>query len=515
MPEKNDEKDSMHWADKFAEEIIARRPEKKEYVVESGITPSGIVHAGNFREIITQDLVFKALKEKGVKARYQYFWDDYDRFRKVPAGVPKEWEQYIGLPVNKTPDPEGCHASYAEHYESLVIDEMKMLGINVTFKFASKEYEKGTFTELIRKALENKEKIKKILDKFRKESLEEDWFPARVYCEKCGKDTTRGKYEGGYVVSYECECGQKGEVNFKKKPALVKMPWRVDWPARWTYYDVDFESSGKEHQASGGSVDTGVLISKEVFNHDPPIQPMYEFVYFKGQKEKMSKSVGNVVTIKDLAEVYEPEVIRYLYTSKINKSFEIAFDADLLNVYNYFDEARKSHYGKSEKKDEAEARKYGLSRITREYVELPQFSVCVNAIQIALGDVKKAKEILRKTGHPYKDADERLRLAWTWVNKHAPEQYCFVVQEKMPNVSVDRKVAEVLGLIANEVEKGADGEALQQFIFNTCKEKNVPMKDAFSAAYLLFLNKEKGPKLGPFLASLDATFAVNRLRMIG
>lgn len=514
MPEKTNEKEAVHWADKFADEVITKKPGKKEYVVESGVTPSGVVHAGNFREIITQDLVFKALIARGVNARYQYFWDDYDRFRKVPAGVPKEWEQYIGLPVNKTPDPWKCHSSYAEHYESLVADEMKLLGINVTFKFASEEYEKGTFTELIKTALEKKEKIKEILDRFRKENLEEEWFPARVYCEKCGKDTTRGKYEGGYVVSYECDCGERGTINFKEKPALVKMPWRVDWPARWTFYDVDFESSGKEHQASGGSVDTGNLICKEVFNHEHPIEPMYEFIYFKGQKEKMSKSLGNVVTITDLADVYEPEVIRYLYTSKINKSFEIAFDADLLNVYNYFDEARKSYYGKSEKPDESEAKKYELSKLTNEYVELPQFSVCVNAIQIALGDVKRAKEILQKTGHAFKDADERLRLAWNWTQKYAPEQYKFVIQENMPDVKVDAKISEVLALAADEIEKGTNGDDLQQFIFNTCKERGVPMKDVFTSAYLLLLNKERGPKLGPFLASLDATFAVNRLKMV-
>ncbi|NYZ80101.1 lysine--tRNA ligase [Candidatus Micrarchaeota archaeon] len=514
MPEKPDETEVAHWADKFADEVITRKPDKKEYVVESGVTPSGVVHAGNFREIMTQDLVFKALKDKGVKARYQYFWDDYDRFRKVPAGVPNEWNDYIGLPVTKTPDPWKCHDSYADHFKSLVKNEMKALGINVTFKSAEEEYKKGTFTELVKKALEGAEKIREIHNKFRKDELEKDWLPVRVYCEKCGKDTTTAKYLGGYELEYACECGEKARIDFKKKPALVKMLWRVDWPARWANYDVDFESSGKEHQASGGSVDTADLVCRDVFNHEPPIEPMYEFIYFKGQTEKLSKSKGNAPTITDLMEVYEPEVIRYLYTPKINKSFDVTFDADLLNIYNYFDEAKKSYYGKSEKKDNAEARKYALSKLSDKYVDLPQFSVCVNVIQIALGDAKHAKEILKKTGHAFKDADERLRLAWAWVQKYAPEQYRFIVQEKMPDVKVKKEIADVLSLIADQLNENTDGDNLQQFIFNTSKEKGVPMKDVFAAAYLLFLNKERGPKLGPFLASLDAKFAANRLKMI-
>jgi lysyl-tRNA synthetase class 1 len=142
------EKPSLHWADQFADEIINRK-KKDVYLVESGITPSGIVHAGNFREILTQDLVYRALLDKGKKAKYQYFWDDYDRFRKVPAGVPADYEQYLGLPVSKAPDPWECHSSYAEHFESILVDEIKACGVKVDYVFASKEYAECRFAEEI------------------------------------------------------------------------------------------------------------------------------------------------------------------------------------------------------------------------------------------------------------------------------------------------------------------------------------------------------------------------------
>ena len=77
-------KEKQHWADLTAERVIREKGNKKQYVCAAGITPSGIVHIGNFREIITVDLVKRALEKRGKKVRFIYSWDDYDVFRKVP-----------------------------------------------------------------------------------------------------------------------------------------------------------------------------------------------------------------------------------------------------------------------------------------------------------------------------------------------------------------------------------------------------------------------------------------------
>src|SRR3989344_609608 len=94
----------IHWADLAAENLINAQ-DKEKYVCASGITPSGIVHMGNFREVITTDLVVKALEKKGKKVRFIYSWDDYDRFRKVPKNFPSEFEKYLGMPLSEIPDP--------------------------------------------------------------------------------------------------------------------------------------------------------------------------------------------------------------------------------------------------------------------------------------------------------------------------------------------------------------------------------------------------------------------------
>jgi len=75
----------LFWSDQLAFGITMKFQDQDEYVVASGISPSGIVHAGNFREIITSDFVAKSLKNRGEDVRFVYSWDDYDRFQKGPG----------------------------------------------------------------------------------------------------------------------------------------------------------------------------------------------------------------------------------------------------------------------------------------------------------------------------------------------------------------------------------------------------------------------------------------------
>ena len=90
----------MHWSQKIAKEIIRRSPDKEEYVCAAGISPSGSIHIGNFRDIVTSYFVCVALRGEGKKARLLFSWDEFDRLRKVPVNVQKiapDFEKYIGI----------------------------------------------------------------------------------------------------------------------------------------------------------------------------------------------------------------------------------------------------------------------------------------------------------------------------------------------------------------------------------------------------------------------------------
>ncbi len=182
-----------HWGDVIAEQLIETTPNPKDvvYTCSSGITPSGMVHFGNFREIMTNWPVVEALKARGKKARLIFSWDDYDRFRKVPTNVPENYSQYLGLPVSQIPSPENPNETYAEHFKKALEDVIQKMGIKIEFKHQGKLYPTGQYADLISKALNQKDKIADILWAFMSEksqaqkgSLDEyksNFWPGTIY----------------------------------------------------------------------------------------------------------------------------------------------------------------------------------------------------------------------------------------------------------------------------------------------------------------------------------------------
>ncbi len=502
----------MHWADNFAKQVLERGI-KEEYIVESGITPSGVVHIGNAREIMTQYFVYQSILKSGKSAKFLYIWDDFDRFRKVPKGVPEEFEKYLGMPLSAVPDPWGCHNSYAEHFESLIIQEMKQLNIEPVYLRAAELYQKGTFAENIKIALEKTEKIKGILNKFRKEPLAEDWLPIGAYCEKCGKDFTEIKYLGGYKISYKCSCGNENEIDFREITNVVNIRWRVDWPARWAYYGVDFESSGKDHKSQGGSWDTGVLISKEIFGYAPPVGPMYEFIHLKGQKEKMSSSKGNIATVSQLLEIYEPEVVRFIYAQRLNKTIFIPFDIDVYNIYNEFDKCERIYFG-LEESDEDLKRKYELVRI-KEHSACPKrvpFSELVLLVQVVPKSELKnyISKVMKEKGIEMNETDleltiERSKKVETWVEKYAPENVKMELSDS--KVEVTEIQREGLKEITEILKNKCSTDELQQQIFGIIKPKG---KEFFQIIYQVLVGRKQGPRIAMLIDAIGREKVIER-----
>src|SRR3954463_1794391 len=103
----------MQWLRKIVDELIERHSDE-EILIESGGSPSGTYHLGHMRELVICDAILLELKSRGVPARHVYFTDDLDAFRKVPANIPEEYSQYLGMPLCDVPAPDGSDKSYAD-----------------------------------------------------------------------------------------------------------------------------------------------------------------------------------------------------------------------------------------------------------------------------------------------------------------------------------------------------------------------------------------------------------------
>ncbi len=512
--------ESMFWADQEARKIIDRSPENKKYVCASGITPSGKVHIGNFREIMTVNLVVEALQNAGKKTRFIYSWDDFDRFRKVPKNLTpeaaREMQSRIGEPVSEIPDPYGCHESYGRHWQEPLEKDVHEVGAKPEFLYQHKIYRSGAYADGIRIALRGREVIKNIINQYRTNARGKDWYPAAVFCEKCNKDTTKiTAYDNEYKINYTCECGHKNTVDFRKK-GIIKLLWRADWPMRWAYYNEDFEPAGKDHFAAGSSRTTGVQIINELYNHKEPYGFMYEFVRLKGVNEKMSKSMGNIVTINDVLKIYTPQMVRYMFAgNRPRKSFEISFDSDMPKLYEDFYKTERVYYGK-EKMSERDAaqnkRVYQysyspLQKIPKEIPSQPSIRMVSDTLQ-TFGNKTSAISELMKSSKTRKASDKKRieelsEKVDEWIKEFAPEEYVYKIKSgHLRNITKEERGA--LVEFSEKVGSKKTEEEIKKLCSDIFTKYEIKPGRFFQICYLAMFGKEKGPRLAQYILSNNA-----------
>lgn len=249
----------MHWSDALVKDLTG------DHRVSTGISPSGPIHVGNMREILTGDMIHRALLKKGLRSDFIYLCDDMDPpLRKVyPFLPPQGYQEHVGKPLFKIPSPDG-NGTYSEHFLAPFIHVMEVLEVGARVIRTSGLYGSGVFEDAIDRVINAREKVRAILEEVSGREIEGDWYPYSPICSACGKiNTTRVTgYQRPYVY-YTCTCGHSGRADIRR--AEGKMPWRVEWPAKWYALGVTIEPFGKDHGAAGGSYDTGKRIAEEVF----------------------------------------------------------------------------------------------------------------------------------------------------------------------------------------------------------------------------------------------------------
>ncbi|MBI9105042.1 MAG: lysine--tRNA ligase [Spirochaetales bacterium] len=508
-----------HWADITADKIVREKGEKDEYVCASGITPSGTIHIGNFREIISVELVVRALRDRGLTPKFIYSWDEYDVFRKVPSNMPKQEElaTYLRKPITLVPDPFDKEESYARANEKELENLLPQVGVYPEYIYQAGEYRASKYAEGIRTALKKQDDIRRLLDEHRTTPLAPEWKPISIFCNNCLKDTTRvTDWDGEWNVSYECDsCGHTETVDLRETGA-VKLPWRIDWPMRWEVEGVDFEPAGKDHHSEGGSFDTAKNVVREIFGGDAPVTFQYDFIRIKGRGGKISSSGGEVISLADVLEVYQPEIVRYLFAgTRPNTEFAISFDLDVLKIYEDYDKCERTYFTpaeseKAKRKKEKESRIYELSQVDSVPEKMPyqiQIRHLCNLLQINSGDFDKVIAFL---GDVEADQIERLKVrmkcAWNWVTNFAPEDFRFALKtgDDSP-VKVGEAQKKALGLLYQlSVDKidSTDEKEFGTLVYDIAREVGIESAELFPAVYTALIGKEKGPRLISFLFTI-------------
>ena len=527
----------MHWSDEIAQRIIERNPEKEEYVCAAGISPSGSVHIGNFRDVATPWFVVKALRKKGKKARLLFSWDEYDRCRKIPANVQAvvgdSYDQYIGCPYVDIPDPWGCHENYAKHFEEEFLAQMEKFGIELDCRYQAELYRSGAYTQDILESLRKRGEIFEILDSFKTKDPDKspeqlkaehdaekaNYYPVSIFCPECHTDftTITALSEDCTEADYVCRCGHKGHFNFTEN-FNCKLGWKIDWPMRWRYEQVDFEPGGKDHAAPTGSYSNSKIVSKKIFGYEAPLFQGYEFIGIKGMTGKMSSSSGLNLTPETLLKLYQPEVILWLYSkTDPTKAFDFCFDDGILRQYFEFDKMLTDvREGKAS--DVIADVMFNCAIEGRELETVPM-SLLVQLGSIVNFNVPMLETVFEKIGTPYKAEQfaDRLDRAKFWLEQCAPDQVNRLRTtrnwEVYNTLSDDEK--KEIALLHDYIAKGGytldelntELYAIPKTVFGTemgDKELKGIQGAFFRTVYKLLIDKERGPRLYLFLYAIES-----------
>jgi len=518
----------MHWVDVESERLLGF---SSKHVIATGITPSGDIHVGNMREILTGEVITRGLLEKGAQAELIYIGDTIDPLRKVYPFLDDSYAKHVGKPLSEIPCPCGEHPSYAMHFLSPFLEAARTLGIEARVLLTHEMYAQGMYAEASKKILDNAEKIRKILQEVSKRDMPKNWFPYNPKCSECRRLTTANVigYEFPFV-SYRCSCGYEGKADLRKDDG--KLPWRVDWPARWWFLGVTFEPFGKDHAAAGGSYDTAKRISEEIFEMKSPFYVIYEWIQLKG-KGAMSSSTGVVVSAVNMLRMTPPEVFRF-FVLRNNPNKHLDFDPGLgiLNLVDEYDSTETRYFEGSiddkskriEKIEEDLARTYELSQPfdipSKPPPHIP-YRHLVSVVQIK-DDLEGILDILKRTEHfevlgnmDEKHLRQRIECVKFWLDNFAPDNVKFSISKEPPKITLDADHKKYLKELSTRLDHGEwTPDVIHNTIYDLAQGQGIKPKNAFQLIYHVILNQKHGPRLGYFLSTLDKEFVVKRINEV-
>lgn len=454
---------SKFWAEELAREVIDRH--KPPYVVSDWKTPSGHVHVGALRGVLLHDAAARTISESDQQVRYIFGFDDYDSLDKIPDYLGEDYQQYLGQPFSTIPAPDSDgnprkEVSETNNYGKFYADEFeqvyRVLGVSSETLRTSKLYAEGFFNPAIEVALSEADKVKAAYEKVitnRTEGRSPTPFakyPINMVCSNCRKiATTEATDWDGQEVSYVCRgnnfaagCGHQG----KSSPydGAAKLPWKVEWAAKFFLLRTDLEGGGKDHYTKGGSRDVANEVFKSVYLSKLPteygklpVDLFYEWVLIEGKKMATSKGLGD--SAASVVEVLPADVLRFLLVrSKPKTAFSFKLDKEsILKLYDQFDQYLRKYHSEP---TSPESKAFKLSIIAN---EVPQFTLKMSSLiyLLQLPNIDLTKVATKDKGGELTNTEEaelkrRVKVAKTLIDQLQPKER-IRLQESLPSIDLN------------------------------------------------------------------------------
>ncbi|HEY7735052.1 MAG TPA: lysine--tRNA ligase [Nitrososphaera sp.] len=517
------------WIDKLADTLVKR--EKKlgrnleNIRVESGLGASGIPHIGSMGDAARAYGISLALQNLGFKSELIAYSDDMDGLRKIPAGLPDWLREHMAKPVSSIPDPFGdCHGSYGAHMSSLLLDGLDRAGIRYRFQSGRQAYESGLLVTQIDKILQNRQRLGQKIAEFVGQEKYTEVLPYFPVCENCGRLYTavsQNYLADEKKVAYSClgsrigkadvkGCGHKGEADISKGHG--KLAWKVEFAARWQALDIRFEAYGKDIM---DSVRVNDWVADEILGYSHPLHVKYEMFLDKSGK-KISKSAGNVLTPQMWMRYGTPESLLLLLFKRITGTRSVGLD-DVPTLMGEYDEIEDVYFGKTTEDNPAKLVKtkglyeyvHKLSPPSKPQPHISYRLIAQQAAVIPAGDDRYEKIIGRLENYGIikektDDVRQKIILASNWADDSGGGS-----QDEKYDVQLSESQIKAVGELIKEVAPFSglpntpdNAKNLQSKVFDIARANGMEPKEFFTLLYRMFLNAERGPRIGNYFLDL-------------
>jgi cysteinyl-tRNA synthetase len=299
-------------------EIFKPREGNKIKLFVCGPTVYDHSHIGHARTYISFDVIARYLKYSGFTVFYLQNITDLD------DKILKRAEELGSSPLE-----------LARRYEEKYLQDMKVLGVeNVNFYARATEHipeiinqikilvDKGFAYETDKGVYFDESKFKDF-GKLSNRNLED------LNVHRIGPDTSK-RNQGDFAL------WKKREIELEELEMVWDSPWGTGRPG-WHIEDTAITDTyfGPQYDIHGGGLDlifphheAEIAQMETVSNKKPMVKYWMHTGFLNVKGEKMSKSLGNFITINDLLQEYSPDVFRFFvlsthYRSPIDFSQEI------------------------------------------------------------------------------------------------------------------------------------------------------------------------------------------------
>ncbi|MCX6749793.1 MAG: cysteine--tRNA ligase [Candidatus Pacearchaeota archaeon] len=283
-------------------------------------------HLGHAKTYVQFDVIARYFRFKGYKLSYLQNITDIDD--KI---------------INRSNDEKTDWKKIAAKYEKEFIEDMKTLNIHSVNKYARA-------TDYINEIISQ---VKRLIKKGYAYKISDGWYFDLEKYKDYGKLSGRRKLKKDDSVSRIDENKEKksfGDFCLWKFSKPSEPVWESkelsDGRPGWHIEDtaITEKEFGVQYDLHGGGIDlmfphheAEIAQMESISGKKPMVKYWLHTGFLKINKNKMSKSLGNFKTIKDILKIYSPEVIRYFIISNhYRKPLDFSQDAleNAKNSYN-------------------------------------------------------------------------------------------------------------------------------------------------------------------------------------